>query len=545
MKLKPDIKSIKFKTFMYFVLFAGFLMILLWTLQVLFLNNFYGIMKTNQTKTVAEQLQESYQENEESDFMDDVADLSRSYDLNIYVIYYSGGSPMLVYTPFGDDVNRDYVEAIDTMYSDIVSSGGEDAQISRMGDTVAKKIFAYASVLNEDESGEDFDEATVLYIFSPLRPVTSTVNIMTTILIYVSIISLILACLLSLYLSVRITRPIRKITASADRLAHGEYGIVFKGGHYTEINNLADTLTAASIELEKSDLLQKDLIANVSHDLRTPLTMIRSYAEMIRDISGDNPEKRDQHLQVIIDESKRLNDLVDDLLTVSRLQSGKLTIDKTEFSITQAVRDLVSTYHVLEIEDGYHFNVDCPSDFIVSADEEKIKQVISNLITNAMKFCGEDKVVNISLIRKGRSVLFSVQDHGPGIAPEDLDHIWERYYRASSNTVRTSEGSGLGLSIVKEILTLHKVSFGVDSTLGEGSTFWFEVDLVEEHAQTAPDAQFSVVSEDSGEQFGGEEDTVEQFGGGEEDDARFSIVKVDADAAHEQALLKLDDKPKE
>ena len=106
MKLKLDSKSIKFKTFMYFVLFAGFLMVLLWVLQVVFLNNFYGIMKTNQTKMVAEDLQESYRDNDESDFMDDVTDLSRSYDLNIYVVYYSGGSPMLVYTPFGDDVNR-------------------------------------------------------------------------------------------------------------------------------------------------------------------------------------------------------------------------------------------------------------------------------------------------------------------------------------------------------------------------------------------------------------------------------------------------------
>ena len=478
MKLKPDYKSIKFKTFMYFVLFAAVLMILLWSLQVLFLSNFYGIMKTKQTKIVAEELRTSYAENEESDFMSDVSDLSRSYDLNIFVVYYSGGSPMLVYTPFGEDVSRNYVTSIHSMYHQIVSSGGKDAQISTLKEKASKKSFAYATLLNADESGDNYEEANVLYIFSPLRPVTSTVNIMTTILIYVTIISLVLACLLSLYLSVRITRPIRKITNSAERLAQGEYGIVFKGGHYTEINNLADTLTAASIELEKSDVLQKDLIANVSHDLRTPLTMIRSYAEMIRDISGDNPEKREQHLQVIIDESKRLNDLVDDLLAVSRLQSGKITIEKTEFSLSEAVRNIVETYKVLEVEQGYHFNLDCPSDFIVNGDEEKLKQVISNLVTNAMKFCGEDRQINISLTRKGRSVRVSVEDHGPGIAPEDLDHIWERYYRSSSNTVRTSEGSGLGLSIVKEILTLHKADFGVDSTLGQGSEFWFEVELV-------------------------------------------------------------------
>ena len=461
---------------MYFVLFAGFLMLLLWTLQVLFLNNFYGIMKSSQTQTVAQELRESYLTNNETDFMNDVNDLSRSYDLDIFVVYYSNSTPTLVYTPTGEGVNQEYVRAIHTMYSDIIQSGGQDAHLSP--EDIAKKVFAYATVLNPDDCGNAFEDASVLYIFSPLRPVTSTVRIMTNILIYVTLISLILAFILSFYLSGRITRPIRKITSSAERLAHGEYGIVFKGGHYTEINNLADTLTSASIELEKSDMLQKDLIANVSHDLRTPLTMIRSYAEMIRDISGDNPVKRDQHLQVIIDESHRLNDLVEDLLTVSRLQSGKLTIEPTEFSITNAVRSIVSTYHVMEVEEGFRFNVDCSADYIVRGDEEKLKQVISNLVTNAMKFCGEDREINISLSRKGRSVRFSVEDHGPGIAQEDLEHIWERYYRSSSNTVRTKEGSGLGLSIVKEILTMHKADFGVDSTLGQGSVFWFEVELV-------------------------------------------------------------------
>ena len=477
MKLKPDFRSINFKTFMYFVLFAGTLMILLWALQVLFLNNFYGILKSSQTKTVTRELQHSYLHNDQERFFYDISNLSRSYDLNIYVITYSGGLPILVYTTPGEDIRDNYSSAIQNMYGQIQLSDEGTAELNNTSEDIPEKMFASATVLNRADSGTDYEDAVVLYIFSPLRPVTSTVKIMTTILIYVTIISLVLACILSLYLSTRITRPIRKITRSAERLAHGEYGVVFKGGHYTEINNLADTLTSASIELEKSDLMQKDLIANVSHDLRTPLTMIRSYAEMIRDISGDNPEKREQHLQVIIDESDRLNNLVEDLLTVSRLQSGKLSLEQAEFSLTDTVDAIVSTYDIMA-DRGFRFTVDCPLDFIVFGDRDKIKQVINNLVTNAIKFCGEDKLIAISLKKRGRLVRFSVEDHGPGIAAEDLDHIWERYYRSSSNMVRSSEGSGLGLSIVKEILTLHKASFGVDSTLGQGSAFWFKMDIV-------------------------------------------------------------------
>lgn len=287
-----------------------------------------------------------------------------------------------------------------------------------------------------------------------------------------------LACCISFYLSVRITRPIRNIANSAERLAGGEYGVVFKGGHYTEIDNLADTLTRASIQLEKSDMLQKDLIANVSHDLRTPLTMIKSYAEMIKDISGNNPKKREEHLQVIIDETDRLNGLVNDLLTISRMQSGKMTLERSNFSITDAAASIINTYRIMEEDEGYHFNLKSPVNFIVNGDEDKIKQVISNLFTNAIKFCGDDKTVNIVLKRRGKFVMCKVEDHGVGIPDEELKHVWERYYKASSNMVRASEGSGLGLSIVKEILTLHKVNFGVDSTVGKGTTFWFELNFV-------------------------------------------------------------------
>ena len=132
----------------------------------------------------------------------------------------------------------------------------------------------------------------------------------------------------------------------------------------------------------------------------------------------------------------------------------------------------------MEEEEGYRFNLIASSDFTVRGDEEKIKQVLSNLFTNAIKFAGEDKIVNITLKRRGKSVLCKIEDHGIGIDPDELDHVWERYYRASSNMVRSSEGSGLGLSIVKEILTLHKANFGVSSTVGKGTTFWFELAFV-------------------------------------------------------------------
>lgn len=447
-------------------------MVLLWVLQVLFLNNFYDVMKDEQTQRVAKTIEIDYQKKSNARFLQSVDNISNSNDMFIYVVSYDGKT--MYFKPSGDATSAQYyADQLDTVNDAMLKKNSDSAYLRIKSPDESKDVLAYGAILTAKGKSP-----MIVYIFSPLWPLSSTIDILTNQLVYVTFISLLVACLISFYLSIRITRPIRTITRSAERLGQGEYGIIFRGGHYTEINNLADTLTQASIELEKSDMLQKDLIANVSHDLRTPLTMIKSYAEMIRDLSGNNPEKRDQHLQVIIDETDRLNSLVGDLLSISRMQSGKMVLTRSNFSLTNAVESIVNTYKIMEMEEGYHFNFNCKVNFIVNGDEEKIKQVISNLFTNAIKFAGEDKTVNVTLKRRGKFVLCKIEDHGIGIDPEEQDHVWERYYRASSNMVRPAEGSGLGLSIVKEILTLHKTDFGVDSTVGKGTTFWFELPYV-------------------------------------------------------------------
>ena len=219
----------------------------------------------------------------------------------------------------------------------------------------------------------------------------------------------------------------------------------------------------------------KDLIANVSHDLKTPLTMVRSYAEMIRDLSGDNPVKRNAHLQTIIDETERLNQLVSDMATISSMQTHKVILERAIFDLGAAAATILSSYDILSEQEGYKFIFNSPKECFAYGDENKIKQVIANLVNNAVKYCGEDKVVILSIRRSGKRYRVEVTDHGPGIAQNELPHVWDRYYKTSTNYVRRTEGSGLGLSIVKEILTLHHANYGVSSKLGRGTTFWFEI----------------------------------------------------------------------
>ena len=206
--------------------------------------------------------------------------------------------------------------------------------------------------------------------------------------------------------------------------------------------------------------------------------MVKSYAEMIRDISGENPAKRNAHLQVIIEEADRLNVLVNDMLNLSRMQNRTIQLEKTTFDLEDAAHSMLASYRILNESEGYHikFTSD-PPPLIVNADEQKIKQVMNNLVNNAVKYCGEDKVILVRLQKKGKNVRFSVTDHGQGIAPDEIAHVWERYYKSSTHHVRPTDGSGLGLSIVKEILAMHRADFDVESQLGKGSTFWFELPL--------------------------------------------------------------------
>ena len=199
---------------------------------------------------------------------------------------------------------------------------------------------------------------------------------------------------------------------------------------------------------------------------------------MIRDLSGNNPQKREAHLSVIIDEADRLNVLVSDMLNMSRMQNRSITIERANFDIRATAESLLASYEILQEQEGYKIKFNCSGPIIVNGDEAKIKQVLSNLITNAIKYCGEDKVIIVNLKKTGKKMRCEIIDHGAGIAPDEINHVWERYYKSSTHHVRPTEGSGLGLSIVKEILTLHKANYGVHSKVGKGSTFWFEMDLV-------------------------------------------------------------------
>lgn len=277
--------------------------------------------------------------------------------------------------------------------------------------------------------------------------------------------------------SKRISSPIVGISQLAKKLPSGEFSVVPRKHEYAEITLLSENLNTASAEIAKTETLRKDLMANVSHDLKTPLTMIKAYAEMIRDLSGNNPEKRTKHLEVIIEEADRLNLLVSDILDLSKLQSDVAVMNTERIDFSEHLREIMPRFTYLKETQGYDIETVIEDGLFIEADLPKIEQVVYNLVNNAINYVGDDKYVGIKLFRtENGAVRFEVSDHGQGIPSEALPYIWDRYYKVqkSENYKRTVVGTGLGLSIVKGVLENHNFRYGVISTLGTGSTFWFE-----------------------------------------------------------------------
>ena len=208
--------------------------------------------------------------------------------------------------------------------------------------------------------------------------------------------------------------------------------------------------------------------------------MIKAYASMIKEISGDNPEKREKHLQVIIDEADRLTGLVNDVLSVSKLQSNMTELKLKVFNLTELVYGIINKFGYLQEAQGYSFMLDIEPNLYTRADEEKIRQVIYNLLGNAANYTGADKTVYISLKSSMdfKRVRFEVKDTGKGISKDELPEIWNRYYRVKESHNRPVKGTGLGLNIVKAILENHSFDFGVESEKDKGSTFWVDFPCV-------------------------------------------------------------------
>ena len=474
-KTKWDSGSIKTTTLFSFVVFALFLLTVIWGLANFSMDTYYARARSQEVVRTANALTTQFRQSQ--------------HDFPAYAIQTAGANGIYIRMATPDNsLIYDGTTVIDpAQFSEDVkhiSAKLKESETYNVSDTI----------LGQSQGGSRFIYAThvmiggkdnILYIIAPLHPDPSTIRILRNMLMYISIIVLVASFVLAYMLSLRITKPIDNLTSSATELSKGNYNVKFDGSAFTETRELARALNKASYEMEKTDFYQREILANVSHDLKTPLTMIRSYAEKIMDISGDNPEKRNADLHVIVTETERLNKLVGDIMSVSNLQSNNIELHKEPFDIVEAARDVYESFNVLSSSQGFEIQFHPCKACYVFGDRTRLMQVMSNFLDNAVKYAGDGKFIDVKLTRNGKNVRFHCIDHGIGIPSDEIAHVWDKYYRTSANHERAIEGTGLGLAIVKGILTLHNANYGVDSKEGKGSNFWFELETVKKPGKKA------------------------------------------------------------
>ncbi len=474
---------------------AAFILLVLgvtWVFQVFLLGTFHEETKRRELLLTAEELELNLSEDAIASLAYNCA-VSRTMSVAIYRIEAEGFSEIVNVDAAGqgalhiptEQLGRycqKAAQAKDGVYLGRLTLGGlevdpdDNSAITPEPDAdsgrLREKVRMVCAKLVADADGAEY----LIFLNTNIQPLNATVITLQNQFLTIAVILLIVAGVMVFILYRTISDPLVRMNHAAKRLAEGKYDVEFSGkGGYLETQELAETLNYAAHELSRLDRLQKELIANISHDLRTPLTMIRGYGEVMRDLPGENTP---ENIQVVIDETDRLSALVNDMLELSRVQSGARQAERQVFSLTEALRSTLARYDTFVRHQGYRITLVAEEEAFVSADRGMLLQVLYNLINNAINYTGENRFVTVTQRIEEGSVRISVEDTGEGIPPEQMPMIWERYYQVDKVHRRAMIGTGLGLPIVKELLELHGAAYGIDSTIGEGSVFWFELPTV-------------------------------------------------------------------
>ncbi len=460
-----------------FLIFSAVLLVFMWIFQTVLLDPFYRMVKTSQVERCANSVVNNIESGDLRTLLDDIEEKNM---MNVSVYETTDGVFTPIHTPdnFFDFSSMLNMSTIYSYYQQAKSSDGKvmiksppdessHRDTSRFEPEIERRFvqtLACATIV----SGSNAEYFVV--VESEITPVTSTVQTLKIQLLIITAIIIIISIFIAVLTAHYISKPIQDTNKKAKQLAEQNYDLVFSGGIYKELWELNETLTYTAKELNKVDSLRRELIANVSHDLRTPLTMITGYSEIMRDLPNENTP---ENVQIIIDEANRLSALVNDLLDISKLESGAVAMHNCTFNLTQCIKDIFTRYTHLVKQNGYKFYFDYNDDVYIFADSLRISQVMYNLINNAVNYCGNDKTVIVRQSVKDGYVCIEVIDHGDGIPQNKLEYIWDRYYKIDKEHKQAVIGTGLGLSIVKNILLLYDAKFGVNTKVGYGSDFWF------------------------------------------------------------------------
>lgn len=457
-------KKISVRLWMQMLLLIGITLGFLWFFQVIMLENYYLYSQTRNIKQQGQDMATAFIEGGSLEQLDKEAEeFNLKYNAGVEIynidgerIYSYASMPMMM----GRAVEKQEV-FMETIKGEM---SVRQAKHNRLNSNI---------LLVGIPVGKPQEVSGVMIISAPLASIKEAETIIKEQLMIVTVILILISLILTYFFSRAFTRPILKINEAAARMAGGNLSIKVDVDSRDELGMLACTINNLSVQLQRIEQLRKELIANVSHEFRTPLSLIKGYAETIRDVSGDIPDKRERQLEIILEEADRLRNMVDDILNLSQMQSEYFKLDMRPFDVAAISRNIADRFSFMSEDRGISLEVRIEKESVVVLGEELgIEQVLYNFVNNACNHTAAGGRIGIEIIENVDNVRIEVSDNGEGISEEELPYIWERFYKAS----KSGKGTGLGLAIAKRILEAHGCSYGVESELDAGTKFWFTLE---------------------------------------------------------------------
>lgn len=379
-----------------------------------------------------------------------------------------------------------------TMNSDIMEGmKKQDKTITKIASKKSNEVRTIVMATSDNKKGD------VIFAISSLQPVNEASTVIKEFYFYFYIVAVVLIIVLSFIYSNMISKPLLKLNETASKMAVLDFSQKCHEQREDEIGNLSNTLNflsenldealtslkGANTKLEKDiekeralERMRKEFVAAVSHELKTPISLIEGYAEGIKDGIFEGSDKN-YYIDVIIDESKRMGNLVYDMLDLSQLESGNFKLVKEEFFIYKLIESIVKRFSALIEEKHIDFKMNLIEDIKIYADWRRMEQVLINFITNAIRHTGKQGYIKIAMEKsENNKSLIYIENSGEKIPEEEMDKIWDKFYKIDKSGNRKLGGTGVGLAIVKNILMLHGYECGVEN-VNEGVRFYFILNL--------------------------------------------------------------------
>ena len=503
--------SIKARFAMVFVGLMAFVLIATWCVNNWFLESFYTMDKVATLEKAYTGIDRIVTETEQKGT--DIFEYFKStYDPNRE----NEGPIQQLFRVLGEKYNMNIVLMDSATDQVLISNTGErDYLSSRVQGHIFGKNMPKVSILKTHDNyfiqktydkrsdsyyleswGYFSDNKTIFLMSTPLASIRESVELANRFLAYVGIAALLVGSLFIYFATKKITSPILQLANLSEKMSNLDFDAKYTGQAEDEIgvlgnsmNRLSDTLKetigqlrTANTELQqdieekiKVDEMRKDFIANVSHELKTPIALIQGYAEGLTEGMAEDPESRDYYCEVIMDEANKMNKMVRQLLTLSALEAGNDAPVMDRFDLTDLIRGVINSVGILIQQKEADVHLEDCGPVYVCADEFKIEEVVTNYLNNALNHLAGEKKIVITVEDNGEEALVTVFNTGNNIPEEDIPNLWTKFFKVDKSHTREYGGSGIGLSIVKAIMDSHRKACGVRNVEG-GVEFWFTLD---------------------------------------------------------------------